>query len=98
MSESSADSRIQEQASELPDDTPIDLQQALRSSHVHEVLDKLETELVGLIPVKTRIRETAALLLVDRVRKKLGLSSETPTLHMSFTGNPEPVRPPWPCV
>jgi probable Rubsico expression protein CbbX len=88
MSESSADSRVQEQESVLPDDMSIDLQQELRSSHVHEVFDKLETELVGLTPVKTRIRETAALLLVDRVRKKLGLSSETPTLHMSFTGNP----------
>jgi probable Rubsico expression protein CbbX len=88
MSESSADSRVQEQESVFPDDTPIDLQKELRSSHVHEVFDKLEIELVGLIPVKTRIRETAALLLVDRVRKKLGLASETPTLHMSFTGNP----------
>jgi probable Rubsico expression protein CbbX len=88
MSESSTDNRVQEQESVLPDDTPIDLQQELRSSQVHEVLDKLEIELVGLTPVKTRIRETAALLLVDRVRKKLGLSSETPTLHMSFTGNP----------
>jgi probable Rubsico expression protein CbbX len=44
--------------------------------------------LIGLAPVKTRIRETAALLLVDRARRKLGLAHETPTLHMSFTGNP----------
>ncbi len=40
------------------------------------------------MPVKTRIRQIAALLLVDRVRQRLGLTSETPTLHMSFTGNP----------
>ena len=52
------------------------------------VLEQLDDELVGLAPVKQRIREIAALLLVDRVRPKFGLSSEAPTLHMSFTGNP----------
>ena len=52
------------------------------------VLEQLDDELVGLKPVKTRIREIAALLLVDRVRQKLGLVGETPTLHMCFTGNP----------
>ena len=49
---------------------------------------KLDRELVGLKPVKTRIREIAALLLVDRLRRKFGISSDTPTLHMNFTGNP----------
>jgi len=72
----------------LPDDTPVDLEAELKSSNVQEVLDKLDRELVGLKPVKTRIREIAALLLVDRLRKKFALSSETPTLHMNFTGNP----------
>ena len=52
------------------------------------MLDQLDRELIGLKPVKTRIRETAALLLVDRVRKKVQLSAVSPTLHMSFTGNP----------
>jgi probable Rubsico expression protein CbbX len=52
------------------------------------VLRQLDEELVGLVPVKSRIREIAALLLVDRVRSKFGLSSQAPTLHMSFTGNP----------
>jgi probable Rubsico expression protein CbbX len=70
------------------EDTLVDLQEELRSSHVQEVLDRLDRELVGLAPVKMRIRETAALLLVDRLRKKLALASATPTLHMSFTGNP----------
>ena len=55
---------------------------------MQEVLDKLDRELIGLKPVKTRIREIAALLLVDRLRKKFALSSATPTLHMKFTGNP----------
>lgn len=72
----------------LPDDTPVDLEAELKSSNVQEVLDKLDRELIGLKPVKTRIREVAALLLVDRLRKKFALSSETPTLHMNFTGNP----------
>ncbi len=70
------------------DEASIDLREELRTSQVGEVLDKLDRELIGLQPVKTRIRETAALLLVDRLRKKLSLSAETPTLHMSFTGNP----------
>jgi probable Rubsico expression protein CbbX len=72
----------------LPDDAPVDLDAELKASNVQEVLDKLDRELIGLKPVKTRIREIAALLLVDRLRKKFALSSETPTLHMNFTGNP----------
>jgi len=72
----------------LPDNTPVDLQEELRLSNVKEVLDQLDKELIGLKPVKTRIRETAALLLVDRVRNKMELSAASPTLHMSFTGNP----------
>lgn len=70
------------------DDTPIDLQAEYENSNIQEVLDKLDRELVGLKPVKTRIKETAALLLVDRVRKSLDLASGAPSLHMSFTGNP----------
>jgi len=66
----------------------VDLEAAYEASNVQEVLDKLDRELVGLAPVKQRIREIAALLLVDRVRRDLELTSETPTLHMSFTGNP----------
>ena len=66
----------------------VDLQSEFKKSDVQEVLDKLDRELVGLEPVKTRIREIAALLLVDRARKSFELVSETPTLHMSFTGNP----------
>ena len=66
----------------------IDLNNELISSGVAEVLDKLENELIGLEPVKTRIRETASLLLVERARKSMGLATETPTLHMSFSGTP----------
>lgn len=66
----------------------IDLKQEYQASGIGPVLDELDRELIGLAPVKARIRETAALLLVERVRRRLGLVSETPTLHMSFTGNP----------
>jgi len=72
----------------LPDDAVVDLQAEFEASHVDEVMVKLDRELVGLKPVKTRIREIAALLLVDRLRRKFGISSDTPTLHMNFTGNP----------
>ncbi|WP_225027202.1 CbbX protein [Xinfangfangia pollutisoli] len=66
----------------------VDLRAEFKESGVRAVLEELDAEMVGLAPVKARIRETAALLLVDRARKALGLAVETPTLHMSFTGNP----------
>jgi probable Rubsico expression protein CbbX len=71
-----------------PRDEPLDLEAAYRDSHVGEVLDSLEQELVGLAPVKSRIRDIAALLLIDKLRRDVGLSSGPPALHMSFTGNP----------
>jgi probable Rubsico expression protein CbbX len=55
---------------------------------IEPVLDQLDAELVALAPVKTRIREISALLVVDRMRRAAGLSAGRPTLHMSFTGNP----------
>jgi len=55
---------------------------------VRDALDALERELVGLAPVKTRVREIAALLLVEKLRRSIGLQAEAPPLHMSFTGNP----------
>ena len=66
----------------------VDLAAAFRESQIQEVLDKLDRDLVGLKPVKTRIREIAALLLVDRLRRSLELAAEAPPLHMCFTGNP----------
>jgi probable Rubsico expression protein CbbX len=58
------------------------------NAQIDAVLDGLETELVALAPVKTRIREIAALLVIDRLRREEGLTSQPPSLHMSFTGNP----------
>ncbi|MET3595260.1 putative Rubsico expression protein CbbX [Mesorhizobium shonense] len=66
----------------------IDLREEFETSGVKDVLAELDRELIGLAPVKRRIRETAALLLVERARRRMGLAHETPTLHMSFTGNP----------
>ena len=68
--------------------THVDLAQSFEESGVKDVLRELDDSLVGLEPVKSRIRETAALLLVDKARRQMGLATETPTLHMSFTGNP----------
>ena len=64
------------------------LEAELAESQVAEVLDKLDAELVGLAPVKSRIRDVCALLLVDRLRSRLNLNTGAPSLHMSFTGNP----------
>jgi probable Rubsico expression protein CbbX len=71
-----------------PDDVHVDLDAEFQASNIQELLDQLDRELIGLKPVKTRIRETAALLLVDRVRQKMGLTAGAPSLHMCFTGNP----------
>lgn len=71
-----------------PVETAADLDAALAESRVETLLGTLETELVGLAPVKTRIREIAALLLVEKLRGQVGLSTGPPSLHMSFTGNP----------
>jgi len=66
----------------------VDLQALIRETDVGSVLDRLDAELVGLTPVKTRIRETAAFLVVERARRQLGLGASPPSLHMCFTGNP----------
>ncbi len=75
-------------ALDVSDDVSIDMSEALAESQVLEVLQQLDQELVGLKSVKTRIREIAALLLVDRMRRGLGLAARPPSLHMSFTGPP----------
>ncbi|KQU91027.1 rubsico expression protein CbbX [Variovorax sp. Root318D1] len=62
--------------------------QLFESSGVKALLDQLDAELIGLAPVKGRIRDIAALLLIDKLRQEQGLQSQPPSLHMSFTGNP----------
>jgi len=55
---------------------------------VQEQLNKLDRDLVGLVPVKQRVKEIAALLVLDKMRRKLGFETSVPSLHMSFTGAP----------
>nr|YP_010338300.1 putative rubisco expression protein [Bangia atropurpurea]UNJ18250.1 putative rubisco expression protein [Bangia atropurpurea] len=72
----------------ISNDTLVNLQEEYDKTQIQEVLNELNQELIGLVPVKTRIREIAALLLIDRLRRKLELVSGNPGLHMSFTGSP----------
>ena len=66
----------------------VDLRAAYEGAGVQEVLDELDRHLIGLRPVKARIREIAALLVVNRARQQVGLDTTAPSLHMSFTGRP----------
>ena len=68
--------------------TELSLETAFAESQIGQVLDKLDAELVGLEPVKSRIRDICAFLLVDKLRSQLQLTTGAPSLHMSFTGNP----------
>jgi probable Rubsico expression protein CbbX len=74
--------------SPLQDGEVVDLAAERRRSGVDEVLHALDEELVGLAPVKARIRQIAALLLVDSARARFGLTTNRPNLHMCFTGDP----------
>ena len=72
--------------------TQFTVAEVLAQSQVEAVMDELDTDLIGLAPVKARIRDIAALLVIDKLRLNLGLAAsggnERPSLHMSFTGNP----------
>jgi probable Rubsico expression protein CbbX len=69
-------------------DATLDVGAVLQDADIEAVLDELDRDLVALTPVKTRIREISALLVVDQFRRQAGLTAARPTLHMSFTGNP----------
>jgi len=62
--------------------------EVLAHSQTDAVIEELERDLIGLAPVKNRVREIAALLVIDKLRMNLGLQTQAPSLHMSFTGNP----------
>jgi probable Rubsico expression protein CbbX len=68
--------------------TALNLQEEYNKTDIKKVLDILDEELIGLKPVKNRIKEVSALLLVDKLRQQVGLSAGSPGLHMSFTGSP----------
>lgn len=66
----------------------VSIASVLQDAQVHEVLDELDVSLIGLRPVKSRIRDIAALLVVEKLRAQMGLNNQAPSLHMCFTGNP----------
>ena len=88
MSSQASAPAVTQDASEARPIEQIDLRREFNEVGIGEVLDQLDRELIGLKPVKTRIREIASLLLIERIRKRMNLTSDVPTLHMSFTGNP----------
>ncbi|MGA2119827.1 MAG: CbbX protein [Bryobacteraceae bacterium] len=69
-------------------DELVDIGVVLRESNIQDVLGELDRELIGLLPVKLRIRQIASLLLVQRLREQMGLCADPPSLHMCFTGHP----------
>merc|ERR1719375_1736711 len=74
---------------QIPEDTPVGtVDDYMFKEGVKEILEKLDYDLIGLIPVKERVREIASLLVVDKMRMKLGLETSVPSLHMCFTGSP----------
>lgn len=66
----------------------VDVGALVREANIEDVFERLDAELVGLAPVKTRLREIAALLVIDKLRRTFGLEATAPSLHMSFTGSP----------
>lgn len=66
----------------------INLQEEYHKTEIAKILNLLDEELIGLVPVKSRIREISALLLIDKLRQSVGITSAHPGLHMSFTGSP----------
>ena len=77
-----------QQAVSLPLDATVTFADERRSAGVDKILDALDDDLIGLVPVKKKVQEVAALLLVDRARNKFGLEAPRPNLHMCFTGPP----------
>lgn len=77
-----------EQPPEKISSDQVNLHSILQEADVLSVLDQLDRELVGLAPVKKRLREIAAFLVVSKARSQLGIEAATPSLHMCFTGNP----------
>ena len=66
----------------------VNVKEEYAKTEIAKILTLLDEELVGLVPVKQRICEIAALLLIDKLRKSVGITSTSPGLHMSFTGSP----------
>jgi probable Rubsico expression protein CbbX len=72
----------------LAPDARVDLAAEQQARRITQMLDEFDRQFIGLAPVKARVREIAALLLIDRLRQRYGLTSSRPSLHMCFTGSP----------
>ena len=80
--------RARRQEGPLGPEARITLAAEREASGVEEIFAALDRDLVGLAPVKQKVEEIAALLMVDRVRQRFGLGAPRPNLHMCFTGPP----------
>src|SRR5262249_56044570 len=81
-------SRKRDRAKPLPADATVTFAAERQAADIDEVFEALDNDLVGLLPIKKKVQEIAALLLVDRARQKFGLEAPRPNLHMCFTGPP----------
>jgi probable Rubsico expression protein CbbX len=80
--------RKRDRADLLPPDATINFADEREAADIDEVFSALDNDLVGLVPVKKKVQEIAALLLVDRARRRFGLDAPRPNMHMCFTGPP----------
>ena len=85
---SASRSRKREKDKPLPADATVTFAAERKAADIDEVFEALDNDLVGLVPVKKKVQEVAALLLVDRARQRFGLDAPRPNLHMCFTGPP----------
>jgi probable Rubsico expression protein CbbX len=81
-------SRKRDQAALLPADATVTFAAERQAAGIDEVFEALDNDLIGLIPVKKKVQEIAALLLVDGARRRFGLAAPRPNMHMCFTGPP----------
>src|SRR5258707_10679182 len=61
----------------------VSLREELEAVGIEEILTQLDRELIGLKPVKTRIREIASLLLIERIRKRMNLTSDRKSTRLN---------------
>jgi probable Rubsico expression protein CbbX len=80
--------RRDSRAALLPPDATITFAAERKDADIDEVFTALDDDLIGLVPIKKKVQEIAALLLVDGARKRFGLEAPRPNMHMCFTGPP----------
>ncbi len=72
----------------LHPDATVTFAAARQAAGIDDLIAALDRDLIGLAPVKKKVEEIGALLLIDRARQRFGLSAPRPNLHMCFTGAP----------